>query len=60
VACLEPSSFNARQLAEVPEAVAARVRPLVVDGMSEGMASFVTSVPIVVEASVRRKWAGEG
>jgi DNA polymerase-1 len=41
---------------EAPEAAAEEVKAIVVAGMIEGMAVDVTSVPIVVEAEVRRTW----
>lgn len=41
---------------EAPEAVAEEVKATVVQGMVEGMAVDVSSVPIVVEAEVRRTW----
>jgi DNA polymerase-1 len=46
-------------LVEAPEAVAVKVEAIVVQGMIEGMAVDVTSVPIVVEAEVRRTWGKE-
>ena len=42
---------------EVPEDHAREAKDVVVQGMVEGMADFVPSVPIVVEANVRPNWA---
>lgn len=41
---------------EVPEQAAEEAKRVVNDGMVEGMAVDVSSVPIVVEAEVRRTW----
>lgn len=46
-------------LVEAPEDRAEEVRNVVVTGMVEGMSEFVNSVPIEVEADVRRTWAGD-
>ncbi|MBK8999622.1 MAG: DUF3854 domain-containing protein [Myxococcales bacterium] len=42
---------------EAPEACAEEVRQLVEAGMREGMARFVTAVPIKVDAKIVRSWA---
>jgi DNA polymerase-1 len=42
---------------EAPVEVAEEVRSVVVTAMKEGMEEFVKSVPIAVEASIRRTWA---
>jgi len=44
-------------LVETPVEHAEAVKRVVVDSMIEGMQVFVTAVPIVVEASIRRTWA---
>jgi putative DNA primase/helicase len=44
-------------LVETPIEHAEAVKKVVVDSMIEGMQVFVTAVPIVVEASIRRTWA---
>ena len=44
-------------LVETPVEHAEAVKKVVEDSMIEGMKVFVTAVPIVVEASIRRTWA---
>jgi DNA polymerase I-like protein with 3'-5' exonuclease and polymerase domains len=46
-------------LVEAPSDRAAEVREVVIEVMKAGMAEFITSVPIVVEASIRTSWAKE-
>lgn len=45
-------------LVEAPEEQAEEVLEVVVASMVEGMARFVPEVPIVVEAEIKRTWAG--
>jgi DNA polymerase-1 len=44
-------------LVEAPIDVAEQVKSVVVTAMTEGMQEFVKSVPIIVEANLRRTWA---
>lgn len=46
-------------LAEVPEEKAEEGKELVVATMIEGMARYVLEIPIVVDAEIKRSWAGE-
>ena len=45
-------------LVEAPKERADEVKNVVVSGMVEGLSEFVNSVPIEVEADVRKTWAG--
>jgi DNA polymerase I-like protein with 3'-5' exonuclease and polymerase domains len=44
-------------LVEAPAAVAEETKAVVISCMEEGMRTYVKSVPIVVEASVRTTWS---
>lgn len=44
-------------LVEVPQQVAEEAKAIIVHCMKAGMARYVTSVPIVVEAEIRERWA---
>ncbi len=46
-------------LVEVPLVHAEVVQAIVAEKMTEGMSTFVKSVPIEVDADIRATWAGE-